>query len=151
MSLPILILIKSFDTYEKLPFLSFQNLCCQYQNDSTKKIHVRLGTTFPNMMVQIVLLAADGVNLYTRVIQKVRLQHLCRIEKCLYSIEIHRILHKYIKLFFNVIAVEIEIFLQSGHQLLYASVINLHRQLFQPLPRPPDCCKNVSHPKTPLV
>jgi hypothetical protein len=32
----------------------------------------------------------------TRVIQKVRLQHLCRIEKCLYSIEIHRILHKYI-------------------------------------------------------
>jgi hypothetical protein len=43
--------------------------------------------------------------LHTRVIQKVRLQHLCRIEKCLYSIEIHRILHKYIKLFFNVIAV----------------------------------------------
>jgi hypothetical protein len=36
----------------------------------------------------------------TRVIQKLRLQHLCRIEKCLYSIEIHRILHKYIKLFF---------------------------------------------------
>jgi hypothetical protein len=65
-------------------------------------------------MVQIILLAADGVNLYTRVIQKVRLQHLCRIEKCLYSIEIHRIPHKYIKLFFNVIAVEIEIFFAVG-------------------------------------
>jgi fido (protein-threonine AMPylation protein) len=51
----------------------------------------------------------------------------------LYSIEIHRILHKYIKLFFNVIAVEIERFLQSGHQLLYASVLDLHRQLFQTL------------------
>jgi hypothetical protein len=73
-------------------------------------------------------------SVYTRVIQKVRLQHLCRIDKCLYSIEIHRILHKYIKLFFNVIAVEIETFLQPGHQLLYASVIDLHRQLFQPLP-----------------
>jgi hypothetical protein len=78
------------------------------------------------------ILAKPAIN--TRVIQKVRLQYLCRIEKCLYSIEIHRILHKYIKLSFNVIAVEIETFLQSGHQLLYASVIDLHRQLFQPLP-----------------
>jgi hypothetical protein len=78
------------------------------------------------------ILAKPAIN--TRVIQKVRLQHLCRIEKCLYSIEIHRILHKYIKLFFNVIAVESATFLQSGHQLLYASVIDLYRQLFQPLP-----------------